>query len=152
MNLQVGRGIEVVELRHLAGLRPRVPLVQDAAGGQEKREVGGQAFIRREILPRPQASLTRRGGEDTVDITPIVVGTLERRSWPKLRPEFAKHLVVQPGLIVGSAGGGAGELVEDVFGRLKLHPLSKPHRRRHFAHPPPVRPRIARRRDDLLHQ
>src|SRR6266516_373151 len=55
-------------------------------------------------------------------------------------------------LIVGSAGGASGELLEYVRGRCEFHSAREMHLMCYGADPPPVRPSFTRRGHDLLHQ
>jgi len=99
----------------------------------------------------PEASLARRGGKASVFVTSGRRLT-HRRVRPLLRTLSTEQLVVQRALIIRSAGGAAGEFVEDVGGggvlsgeRFESHLL------RDRLDPPPVRLGLAGRGDDLLH-
>ena len=139
----------------VAGARHRVPLVGDAAGRQQDREVGvgvlGRVDVRR-----------RREARAPVGRREALVGVQARRARVRVdglrgaRPLHAalpaQALVRDAAHVARPAGGAGGELVED-GGRVG------PRERRavaEVAREPgddlPVRPRLAGRRDDAAHE
>ena len=121
-----------------------MPLVADAAGGQQQGELGVGQFVARSGLARPQPAAAVRGREAAIGEQALRPGMIEGRAGPLHTAFGAQPGVRQSGHVaVGAAGAGAVFGEDRSFIR-EVEPSGEAHGGGDVAEDAPVGQRLAR--------